>query len=791
MSTSSVVNKLSAERNQRLLLELASKPGNDICADCKARNPRWASYNLGIFICVACASIHRKIGTHISKVKSLTLDSWTKEQVDRMKEMGNSKSNAIYNSNEVRNPPPPRLDDPARDNDLEQYIRSKYEYRRFIDRNALVASKLGPSRSASSVTPRTTTHSVVSQDPPKSSSAPAKPEGVWADLISLQEPSANASLPLQYQAPTQNFTGMPPSNTMPAGLSGMGTNSFSNMNRLSTSGSSLTPFPQRSFSTNPFAQQGLQQQRSFFPTSVSTPSATPQIPSGFSISSSSNFQPQASSTVPFYQPQPQQSSLAPIQSQPQFLSPQLLPTTPALQQNSTTFNSGVGMGGVAGYLTPSPQPMVDGGGMPGQVSQGPAMGMQQTSMFGGAGLAQPQVPGATMNNPFGQMQFGQGGFPGQNRQQWGPLVACASIHRKIGTHISKVKSLTLDSWTKEQVDRMKEMGNSKSNAIYNSNEVRNPPPPRLDDPARDNDLEQYIRSKYEYRRFIDRNALVASKLGPSRSASSVTPRTTTHSVVSQDPPKSSSAPAKPEGVWADLISLQEPSANASLPLQYQAPTQNFTGMPPSNTMPAGLSGMGTNSFSNMNRLSTSGSSLTPFPQRSFSTNPFAQQGLQQQRSFFPTSVSTPSATPQIPSGFSISSSSNFQPQASSTVPFYQPQPQQSSLAPIQSQPQFLSPQLLPTTPALQQNSTTFNSGVGMGGVAGYLTPSPQPMVDGGGMPGQVSQGPAMGMQQTSMFGGAGLAQPQVPGATMNNPFGQMQFGQGGFPGQNRQQWGPL
>jgi len=40
-----------------------------------------------------------------------------------MKEMGNIKSNAIYNPNEVRNPPPPRLDDPARDNDLEQYIR--------------------------------------------------------------------------------------------------------------------------------------------------------------------------------------------------------------------------------------------------------------------------------------------------------------------------------------------------------------------------------------------------------------------------------------------------------------------------------------------------------------------------------------------------------------------------------------------------------------------------------------------------------------------------------------------
>ncbi|TEB32685.1 Arf GTPase activating protein, partial [Coprinellus micaceus] len=51
------------------------------CADCKARNPRWTSHNLGIFICMNCASIHRKLGTHITKVKSMTMDTWTKEQV--------------------------------------------------------------------------------------------------------------------------------------------------------------------------------------------------------------------------------------------------------------------------------------------------------------------------------------------------------------------------------------------------------------------------------------------------------------------------------------------------------------------------------------------------------------------------------------------------------------------------------------------------------------------------------------------------------------------------------------
>lgn len=43
--------------------------------------PRWASWNLGIFLCIRCAGIHRNLGVHISKVKSVNLDTWTSEQI--------------------------------------------------------------------------------------------------------------------------------------------------------------------------------------------------------------------------------------------------------------------------------------------------------------------------------------------------------------------------------------------------------------------------------------------------------------------------------------------------------------------------------------------------------------------------------------------------------------------------------------------------------------------------------------------------------------------------------------
>lgn len=45
-------------------------------------DPRWASYSLGVFLCIRCAGIHRKMGTHISKVKSITMDQWTSEQIE-------------------------------------------------------------------------------------------------------------------------------------------------------------------------------------------------------------------------------------------------------------------------------------------------------------------------------------------------------------------------------------------------------------------------------------------------------------------------------------------------------------------------------------------------------------------------------------------------------------------------------------------------------------------------------------------------------------------------------------
>ncbi|XP_004634436.1 stromal membrane-associated protein 1 isoform X2 [Octodon degus] len=120
------------EQHQLILSKLLREEDNKYCADCEAKGPRWASWNIGVFICIRCAGIHRNLGVHISRVKSVNLDQWTPEQIQCMQDMGNTKARLLYEANLPEN-----FRRPQTDQAVEFFIRDKYEKKKYYDKNAI------------------------------------------------------------------------------------------------------------------------------------------------------------------------------------------------------------------------------------------------------------------------------------------------------------------------------------------------------------------------------------------------------------------------------------------------------------------------------------------------------------------------------------------------------------------------------------------------------------------------------------------------------------------------------
>ncbi|KAL8357718.1 hypothetical protein RB598_002490 [Gaeumannomyces tritici] len=115
-----------AAQNTLTIKSLLKLESNKICADCKRnKHPRWASWNLGVFICIRCSGIHRGMGTHISRVKSVDLDSWTDEQLQSILSWGNARANKYWESKLAAGHAPS-------ESKIENFIRTKYELKRWV-----------------------------------------------------------------------------------------------------------------------------------------------------------------------------------------------------------------------------------------------------------------------------------------------------------------------------------------------------------------------------------------------------------------------------------------------------------------------------------------------------------------------------------------------------------------------------------------------------------------------------------------------------------------------------------
>ncbi|KAH7073051.1 ARF GTPase-like protein activator [Paraphoma chrysanthemicola] len=124
--------EVAADDGKLLKQVREADPTNRICADCGSEiKVDWVSINLGIIICIECSGIHRSLGTHITKVRSLTLDvtSFTPDIVEILLKIGNRVSNAIWEA---------RLDQALKPGPMStreqrlHFITSKYADRAYV-----------------------------------------------------------------------------------------------------------------------------------------------------------------------------------------------------------------------------------------------------------------------------------------------------------------------------------------------------------------------------------------------------------------------------------------------------------------------------------------------------------------------------------------------------------------------------------------------------------------------------------------------------------------------------------
>ncbi|XP_017272328.1 stromal membrane-associated protein 1-like [Kryptolebias marmoratus] len=222
------------EQHQAILSKMLREEDNKYCADCEAKGPRWASWNLGVFICIRCAGIHRNLGVHISRVKSVNLDQWTTEQIQSIQEMGNTRARQLYEANL-----PDNFRRPQTDQAVEYFIRDKYEKKKYYNKNAINGSS--PKDSKKDREPdrgsKVSSYTKSEESKPVPKVSPAKTSEPAVNLLGLDAPaaaSANNGSTSTSQNNDLDIFGPMVSNPLPSSTSSAQFSQVSSSNSAST-----------------------------------------------------------------------------------------------------------------------------------------------------------------------------------------------------------------------------------------------------------------------------------------------------------------------------------------------------------------------------------------------------------------------------------------------------------------------------------------------------------------------------------------------------------------------------
>lgn len=129
----SVRGGASEDLTRAVTQEVRRMRGNDRCCDCNALDPGWLSTNLGVLTCIDCSGVHREMGVHVSRVRSLSLDSLSPSDLLLARNVGNSGFNEVLEANLLS--PSQKPGPTSNMSERRDFILSKYRSLQFVRRS--------------------------------------------------------------------------------------------------------------------------------------------------------------------------------------------------------------------------------------------------------------------------------------------------------------------------------------------------------------------------------------------------------------------------------------------------------------------------------------------------------------------------------------------------------------------------------------------------------------------------------------------------------------------------------
>ncbi|XP_076176703.1 arf GTPase activating protein drongo isoform X2 [Ptiloglossa arizonensis] len=116
------------EKNLKILRELVSQPGNKECFDCHQRGPTYVNMTIGSFVCTSCSGMLRGL-TPPHRVKSISMATFTQEEIDFIRERGNEYCRRIWLG--LMNPNSSQTLDTKDEQKMKDLMSAKYELKRY------------------------------------------------------------------------------------------------------------------------------------------------------------------------------------------------------------------------------------------------------------------------------------------------------------------------------------------------------------------------------------------------------------------------------------------------------------------------------------------------------------------------------------------------------------------------------------------------------------------------------------------------------------------------------------